>query len=190
MDEDTAVVFGGLGLAGALSDVWEFRVAGANWTRLHAGAGTAGTTAEATVAAAAAASAAPSPRVGHAAVVLRGDLYVFGGYESSRGHTNDVWAFARASGTWRELAAGASVAPAPRSGAGAMAPYPEGGTFVIFGGDGKDDVWAFDVDAEAWTMRQGESVAVTSGGARLRGARAATAAVGFATAAFFLANAS
>ena len=179
MDEDTAVVFGGLGLAGALSDVWEFRVAGANWTRLHAGAGTAGTTAEATVAAAAAASAAPSPRVGHAAVVLRGDLYVFGGYESSRGHTNDVWAFARASGAWRELAAGASVAP-----------DPEGSTFVIFGGDGKDDVWAFDVDAEAWTMRQGESVAVTSGGARLRGARAATAAVGFATAAFFLANAS
>jgi len=179
VDEDTAVVFGGLGLAGALSDVWEFRVAGANWTRLHAGAGTAGTTAEATVAAAAAASAAPSPRVGHAAVVLRGDLYVFGGYESSRGHTNDVWAFARASGT-----------SAPRSGAGAMAPDPEGGTFVIFGGDGKDDVWAFDVDAEAWTMRQGESVAVTSGGARLRGARAATAAVGFATAAFFLANAS
>ena len=39
-------------------------------------------------------------------------------------------------------------------------------------------------------MRQGESVAVTSGGARLRGARAATAAVGFATAAFFFANAS
>ena len=69
-----------------------------------------------------------------------------------------------------------------------MAPDPEGGTFVIFGGDGKDDVWAFDVDAEAWTMRQGESVAVTSGG-RGFAERAATAAVGFATAAFF-ANAS
>ena len=59
MDEDTAVVFGGLGLAGALSDVWEFRVAGANWTRLHAGAGTAGTTAEATVAAAVSSGASP-----------------------------------------------------------------------------------------------------------------------------------
>ena len=157
MDEDTAVVFGGLGLAGALSGVWEFRVAGANWTRLHAGAGTAGTTAEATIAAAAAASAAPSPRVGHAAVVLRGDLYVFGGYESSRGpHERRLGVCARERRRGAELAAGASVAPAPRSGAGA-APDPEGGTFVIFGGDGKDDVWAFDVDAEAWTMRQGRA---------------------------------
>ena len=108
MDEDTAVVFGGLGLDGALNDVWEFRVAGANWTRLHAGAGAVGTAAQATLAAAAAANAAPSPRVGHAAVVLRGDLYVFGGYESSRGHTNDVWAFARADGLWRQLGGGAT----------------------------------------------------------------------------------
>ncbi len=182
VDEDTAVVFGGLGLDGELNDVWEFRVAGANWTRLHAGAGAVETSTEADAAAVATANAAPSPRVGHAAVVLRGDLYVFGGYDSSRGHTNDVWAFARADGVWRQLASGAApgAAPAPRSGASAMAPDPEGGTFVIFGGDGKDDVWAFDVDAEAWTMRQGESVAVTSGGGRARigAARfAATAAI-------------
>lgn len=185
MDEDTAVVFGGLGLDGALNDVWEFRVAGANWTRLHAGAGAVGTAAQATLAAAAAANAAPSPRVGHAAVVLRGDLYVFGGYESSRGHTNDVWAFARADGLWRQLggALGSGAAPAPRSGASAVAPDPDGGTFVIFGGDAKDDVWAFDVDTEAWTMRQGESVAVTSGGGRAR-----LSAAGAIFAAIFLAR--
>jgi hypothetical protein len=190
VDEDTAVVFGGLGTRGTLNDVWEFRVAGANWTLLHAGAGAVATSAEPSSDAASLANAAPSPRVGHCAVVLRGDLYVFGGYESTRGHTNDVWVFKRADGTWRPVSvADGSPFPSPRSGAGAVAPDPSGGTFVIFGGDGKDDVWAFDVDAEAWTMRQGESVAVTSGGARLRGARAATAAVGFATAAFF-ANAS
>ena len=191
MDEDTAVVFGGLGMRGTLNDVWEFRVAGANWTRLHAGAAAVATSAEPTSDAAAVANAAPSPRVGHCAVVLRGDLVVFGGYDTSRGHTNDVWVFARADGTWREVSvAEESPSPSPRSGAGAVAPDPSGATFVIFGGDGKDDVWAFDVDTGVWTMRQGESVAVTSGGARLRGARAATAAVGFATAAFFLANAS
>ena len=94
-----------------------------------------------------------------------------------------------------------ALRPRAREGASAAFQPPTAsarrGTVWVFGGcggeDGEtlfDDVWAFDVDAEAWTMRQGESVAVTSGGARLRGARAATAAVGFATAAFFLANAS
>ena len=64
-----------------------------------------------------------------------------------------------------------------------MAPDPDGGTFVIFGGDAKDDVWAFDVDTEAWTMRQGESVAVTSGGGRAR-----LSAAGAIFAAIFLAR--
>ena len=167
VDEDTAVVFGGLGTRGTVNDVWEFRVAGANWTLLHAGAGAVATSAEPSSDAASLANAAPSPRVGHCAVVLRGDLYVFGGYESTRGHTNDVWVFKRADGTWRPVSvADGSPFPSPRSGAGAVAPDPSGATFVIFGGDGKDDVWAFDVDTGVWTMRQGESVAVTSGGGR------------------------
>lgn len=176
VDEDTAVVFGGLGGRGTLNDVWEFRVAGANWTLLHAGAGAVATSAEPSSAAASLANAAPSPRVGHCAVVLRGDLYVFGGYDPTRGHTNDVWVFKRADGTWRPVSvADGSPFPSPRSGAGAVAPDPSGGTFVIFGGDGKDDVWAFDVDTGVWTMRQGESVAVTSGG---RGASSASRARG------------
>ena len=165
VDEDTAVVFGGLGTLGTLNDVWEFRVAGANWTLLHAGAGAVATSADPSSDAASLANAAPSPRVGHCAVVLRGDLYVFGGYDTTRGHTNDVWVFKRADGTWRPVSvADGSPFPSPRSGAGAVAPDPSGATFVIFGGDGKDDVWAFDVDTGVWTMRQGESVAVTSGG--------------------------
>ena len=119
----------------ATGDVWE-RVAGANWTRLHAGAGTAGTTAEATIAAAAAASAALSPRGGHAAVVLRGDLYVFGDTRALEA-TRTTFGRSRArAGRGAKLAAGASEA-APRSGAGAMAPDLEGGTFVIFGGTGR-----------------------------------------------------
>ena len=188
MDEDTAVVFGGLGGRGTVNDVWEFRVAGANWTLLHAGAGAVATSAEPSSDAASLANAAPSPRVGHCAVVLRGDLYVFGGYESTRGHTNDVWVFKRADGTWRPVSvADGSPFPSPRSGAGAVAPDPSGATFVIFGGDGKDDVWAFDVDTGVWTMRQGESVAVTSGGgrgalsaSRARGAFLSAAAMLFA----------
>ena len=88
-------------------------------------------------------------------------------------------------GLWRQLggALGSGAAPAPRSGASAVAPDPDGGTFVIFGGDAKDDVWAFDVDTEAWTMRQGESVAVTSGGGRAR-----LSAAGAIFAAIFLAR--
>ena len=155
MDEDTAVVFGGLGMRGTLNDVWELRVAGANWTRLHAGAAAVATSAEPTSDAAAAANAAPSPRVGHCAVVLRGDLVVFGGYDTSRGHTNDVGFRARRRDVARGFRRGGVAAAVAAERAGAVAPDPSGATFVIFGGDGKDDVWAFDVDTGVWTMRQG-----------------------------------
>ena len=82
--------------------------------RACAGAGTAGTTAEATIAAAAAAASAVSavtPPWCCAATC------VFGGYESSRGHTNGSLGIARASRGHTN----ASVAPAPRSGAGDVA---------------------------------------------------------------------
>ena len=82
MDSDTAVLFGGLSPTGTLNDVWEYKVAQKKWTRLHeGGVGPLDTDPYSTV---------PSPRTGHAAVVLRGDLFIFGGYDPDRGDTNDL----------------------------------------------------------------------------------------------------
>jgi len=104
VDSDTAVLFGGLSPTGTLNDVWEYKVGQKKWTRLHeGGVGPLDTDPYSTV---------PSPRTGHAAVVLRGDLFIFGGYDPDRGDTNDVWKFTRATGVWSHvtLAAGAERA--------------------------------------------------------------------------------
>ena len=108
VDSDTAVLFGGLSPTGTQNDVWEYKMADKKWTRLHeGGVGPMDTAAYSTV---------PSPRTGHVGVVLRGDLYVFGGYDPSRGDTNDVWKFTRAAGTWHRLepAVGADVPASDR----------------------------------------------------------------------------
>ena len=178
MDSDTALVFGGLGLDGTLNDVWEYRVVGKNWTRLHEG--DFGTTTVAMVASANAASISPSARVGHSACVMSEDLYIFGGYSVESGNMNDIWVFNREAGTWSEIELdSASPVPAPRSGSSIVAPDPTGTVFILFGGDGKDDVWDFDVKTAVWTMLQGESVAVTSGGGRSVGLATVLTAVFF-----------
>ena len=46
----------------------------------------------------------------------------------------------------------------------ALASDPAGSSFLVFRGNGKDDVWSFDILSRRWTVRQGETVAVTSGG--------------------------
>lgn len=174
MDSDTAVLFGGLSPTGTLNDVWEYKVAQKKWTRLHeGGVGPLDTDPYSTV---------PSPRTGHAAVVLRGDLFIFGGYDPDRGDTNDLWKFTRATGVWSHvaLAAGADV-PASRSGHAAFAPDPSGGLFTVFGGNMRNDVWEFDVDASKWTVVMTEFAG--SSGAAVKGVGALLVAVGAATAA-------
>jgi N-acetylneuraminic acid mutarotase len=173
VDSDTAVLFGGLSPTGTQNDVWEYKMADKKWTRLHeGGAGPMDTAAYSTV---------PSPRTGHVGVVLRGDLYVFGGYDPSRGDTNDVWKFTRAAGTWHRLEpAGGADVPASRSGHAAVAPDPGGSKFTVFGGNMRNDVWEFDVDTGAWTVVMTEYAG--SSGAAMRGVGAVLVAVGAAAA--------
>ena len=68
VDANTFVLFGGLGTDSvSLNDVWEYKVDAGNWTRLHAGGASPADAAAPTV---------PQGRVGHSAVVLKGDLWV------------------------------------------------------------------------------------------------------------------
>ena len=159
MDATTAVVFGGLTPHGAANDVWEWKVSTGNWTRLHPGGDPPADGSE----------PIPPRRVGHSAVILRGDLWIFGGYDVTGGDMNDLWRFSRAEGRWYavELPEGAT-APASRSGHAAFAPTDDGDAFFVFGGNMRNDVWEFDVGGTAWRVVMGESAA-TSGGGRRRG---------------------
>jgi len=176
VDSTASVLFGGLAASGVLNDVWEYNHSTGFWTRLHAGGSTPADASAPTV---------PPPRVGHAAVVLQGDLWIFGGYDPDAGDMNDLWKFDRSEGTWSQAAplgggASATTWPATRSGASATASDPTSGTsFVLFGGNLKNDVWSYDVSTGAWSLLMNE-VASTSDAAaafaRFSAAAAATLA--------------
>ena len=150
--------------------MWEYNHSTGFWTRLHAGGSTPADASAPTV---------PPPRVGHAAVVLQGDLWIFGGYDPDAGDMNDLWKFDRSEGTWSQAAplgggASATTWPATRSGASATASDPTSGTsFVLFGGNLKNDVWSYDVSTGAWSllMNEGREHVGRGGGVRevLRG---------------------
>ena len=157
MDDNTAVMFGGLTASGTTNDVWEYKVSTGNWTRLHPGGATPADSAVPTV---------PTSRVGHSAVILQGDLWMFGGYDISGGDRNDVWHFSRSVNTWRLVpAAAGDTVPSIRSGHSAVAYDAAGTKFVVFGGNLRNDMWEYDTSTGKWKVVMSEMA--TSAAARL-----------------------
>ena len=142
------VIFGGLSDGDALADVWEMDLAKdanyGNWTRLHDGSG----------------SEAPWGRAGATACALGGNLYVFGGYSPGYGDFDQLWKFDRTVESWSQIEASDGVVPPKRNGGTMTTPDGESGTtFLIFGGNGLNDVWEFDIVKSNWTMiRPGSTV--------------------------------
>ena len=148
------VAFGGIEIDGnEANDVWEFdAVVGAdggydgNWTRLHDGAGTA-----------------PRGRTGACACALRDDVYVFGGRSQYEGDYDDLWRFDRSAGSWEEIVPVGSARPPRRNGGAMMTPDGEAGaTFLLFGGNGLNDMWEFDITTREWSVVR-ENTEGTSG---------------------------
>lgn len=148
------VAFGGIEIDGdEANDVWEFdAVVGAdggydgNWTRLHDGAGTA-----------------PRGRTGACACALRDDVYVFGGRSQYEGDYDDLWRFDRSAGSWEEIVPAGSARPPRRNGGAMMTPDGEAGaTFLLFGGNGLNDMWEFDITTREWSVVR-ENTEGTSG---------------------------
>lgn len=89
------------------------------------------------------------------AVSVGSDIYVFGGYTTTR--LNTLWKFDTVANTWTARATG----PAARTGAGMTA---AGGKVYIFGGDvnvGGDwmkDLWAYDIATNTWAQLAGGPV--------------------------------
>ena len=106
---------------------------------------------------------------------------MFGGYSGVRGDLDDLWTFDRAGGTWREISPAGDVKPPKRSGATLSTPEGESGAeFILFAGNGFNDVWSFNIDTNAWTLVRDNTA--TSGATSTATARAllcAAAAVSF-----------
>lgn len=102
---------------------------------------------------------------------------VFGGYDTIDGDRNDVWHFSRSEGTWRQVVTPATDAtPSVRSGHSAVALDPAGTSFVVFGGNLRNDAWEFDTSTEKWRMIMSQLATSAAGHGVTRGAGAAVAA--------------
>jgi Rab9 effector protein with kelch motifs len=128
------LLFGGRDGAGtALSDTWIFDLASESWSRLDI--------------------EGPAPRFGAATAVdaPRRRYFLFGG-EDGPTFYGDTWRFDFKAMSWRLQDDGASVAPAPRYGLGAV--IDTDGGFVISHGftfEGRfDDTWVFDSRQKTW----------------------------------------
>lgn len=90
-------------------------------------------------------SGGATARYYHSAVALDGNMYVFGGYSSSR--LNDLWEYTPQTDSWQQLTSGATV----RNGHSATA---LGGKMYIFGGYGttgyRNDLWEYDPTTDVW----------------------------------------
>ncbi len=158
------VVFGGRALATGedANDVWEYDLrwnASAGiydgmWTRLHEGGSAVG--------------AKPRGRTGASACALRGNLYVFGGYSASAGDFDDLWVFNRTAGAWSAISPVGGTRPPRRSGATTATPHGEqGAACLVFGGNGMNDVWEFNIDTNAWSLVRDNTATTSGGGATL-----------------------
>lgn len=91
----------------------------------------------------------PSPRDAHAAVVHKGAMYVFGGYDSKR-YLNDFHRFHFETEKWTTVSF-SGVTPSPRGGHTAVV---HADTMLVFGGcDGWNyfnDCYSFNFDSSAW----------------------------------------
>jgi hypothetical protein len=92
------------------------------------------------------------------------DIYVFGGYSRSKGDLDDLWMFDRVEEKWIELTLDGTKPP-KRSGATLLSPEGNDGmSLLLFGGNGFNDIWEYNVDDDAWMLVQENTDSVTSFG--------------------------
>jgi len=131
-------LFGGGGFTTTYesNQLWEFHPAGNNWSQVEV----TGTL--------------PTPRRGHAAVPLGHELFVFGGYNSTEGVLNDIWAYDPKTSQWRQAL---QDTPLPGGRANHSAVSSPDGYVYLYGGSsnppvGLDTMWRYDPTTGQWTV--------------------------------------
>ncbi len=135
---DRTILFGGSGGDTKFGDTWALDLTSKTWTKIPATGG------------------GPSARDYCQMVYdpVGNDLLLFGGADDS-GDRNDLWAFDVTSNTWTRLSPSGTLPP-PREGH-AMTYELDSKQVLVFGGLNSDsgtlfnDLWAYDVTANAWT---------------------------------------
>ena len=95
-----ALLFGGCNEYNVFNDLWQFSLTRRNWTKVKmiksSGPG-AGFVIDDS------AGSVPSPRCGHAAAVIEGDMFVFGGYDFHFNLNLELWKYNMINNSWRYL---------------------------------------------------------------------------------------
>eukprot|EP00984_Skeletonema_dohrnii_P011099 scaffold4403_cov164-Skeletonema_dohrnii-CCMP3373.AAC.5 len=111
-------------------------------------------------------SSIPPPRSGAASVVVKGRLYMFGGYGGGTGRLDDFYQFSFDSNTWSEVEVLSDVKPGCRENNGVV--IGDASRVYLFGGyNGNswlNDLWMFDIDTQRWTCIQESSDEYNGGG--------------------------
>eukprot|EP00574_Skeletonema_japonicum_P011210 CAMPEP_0201729950 /NCGR_PEP_ID=MMETSP0593-20130828/20574_1 /ASSEMBLY_ACC=CAM_ASM_000672 /TAXON_ID=267983 /ORGANISM="Skeletonema japonicum, Strain CCMP2506" /LENGTH=643 /DNA_ID=CAMNT_0048222387 /DNA_START=129 /DNA_END=2057 /DNA_ORIENTATION=- len=111
-------------------------------------------------------SSIPPPRSGAASVVVKGRLYMFGGYGGGTGRLDDFYQFSFDTNTWSEVEVLSTVKPGCRENNGVV--IGDANRVYLFGGyNGNswlNDLWMFDIDTQCWTCIQESSDEYTTGG--------------------------
>jgi len=104
-------------------------------------------------------SCLPPPRSGAASVVVRGKLFMFGGYGGGTGRLDDFYSFSFDSGTWEEVEVLSNERPGCRENNGVV--IGDSSRVYLFGGyngtSWLNDLWMFDIDTQHWTCIQESS---------------------------------
>ncbi|XP_031832399.2 uncharacterized protein LOC116426902 isoform X1 [Nomia melanderi] len=136
--KDCLYVFGGeLGFsAGTETPLWVYNVKTNMWRKVRAQRG----------------CAVPRGRRGHTALVHRGQMLIYGGYQDLRGSSPELWAFHFETESWHLLSSGEG-GPAARHKHSAVL---HGDVMYVYGGmtdlQERSDCWRWDVNTASWFL--------------------------------------
>ncbi|XP_074103162.1 uncharacterized protein LOC141530146 isoform X1 [Cotesia typhae] len=136
--KDCLYVFGGeLGFsAGIETPLWVYTVKTNSWRKIRAQRG----------------CAVPRGRRGHTALVHRGQMLIYGGYQDLRGSSPELWAFHFETESWHLLSS-SECGPAPRHKHSAVLHCD---AMFIYGGmtdlQERNDCWKWDVKSASWSL--------------------------------------
>eukprot|EP00579_Thalassiosira_antarctica_P000267 CAMPEP_0201870066 /NCGR_PEP_ID=MMETSP0902-20130614/3321_1 /ASSEMBLY_ACC=CAM_ASM_000551 /TAXON_ID=420261 /ORGANISM="Thalassiosira antarctica, Strain CCMP982" /LENGTH=584 /DNA_ID=CAMNT_0048395639 /DNA_START=35 /DNA_END=1789 /DNA_ORIENTATION=- len=101
----------------------------------------------------------PPRRSGAASVVVKGKLYMFGGYGGGTGRLDDFYSFSFDANTWERVEVLSDEKPGCRENNGVV--IGDSSRMYLFGGyNGSswlNDLWMFDIDTQRWTCIQDSS---------------------------------
>jgi N-acetylneuraminic acid mutarotase len=102
----------------------------------------------------------PPPRSGAASVVVKGRLYVFGGYGGGTGRLDDFFQYSFETGQWDEVKVLSEAKPGRRENNGVVISDSSRSIYLFGGYNGSswlNDLWKFDIESQRWTCIQESS---------------------------------